>query len=88
MIDIFAIIQCQNGMILIQALVLLILGISLYKKRSQKYGFYYLLLFAIILFYAFMETILFTYRFWPMMIAYVILFYGANTESREEANLI
>lgn len=64
----------------VMALVLLMLGISLYKNRTQKYGYYYLVLFVVILFYASMETILFTYRFWAMMIVYVILFYGANKE--------
>ncbi len=64
----------------VMALILLILGISLYKNRAQKYGTYYFLLFIVILFYACMETILFTYRFWAMMIVYVILFYGANKE--------
>ncbi len=62
------------------ALILLILGISLYKNRGRKYGAYYFLLYVVILLYAFMETILFTYRFWAMMIPYVILFYGANKE--------
>lgn len=79
---------CTTGILgcTIMALTLIILGVSLYINRSQKYGFYYLLLFAVILFYAFMETILFTYRFWPMMIAYVILFYGANKECKKDAN--
>ena len=62
------------------ALILLILGISLYKNRGRKYGAYYFLLYVVILLYACMETILFTYRFWAMMIPYVILFYGANKE--------
>ena len=79
---------CTTGILgcAVMALILLILGISLYKNRSQKYGYYYILLFAVILFYAFMETVLFTYRFWPMMIAYVILFYGANIEYKEEVD--
>ena len=78
-------IYCTTGILgcAVMALILLILGISLYKNRRQKYGFYYCLLYVVILFYAFMETILFTYRFWAMMIPYVILFYGANKECRE-----
>ena len=64
----------------VMVLILLILGISLYQNRAQKYGYYYFVLFVVILFYACMETILFTYRFWAMMIVYVILFYGANKE--------
>ena len=73
---------CTTGILgcAVMALVLLILGISLYKNRKEKYGFYYFLLYVIILLYACMETILFTYRFWAMMIPYVILFYGANKE--------
>ena len=73
---------CTTGILgcAVMALILLILGISLYKNRAQKYGSYYFLLFVVILFYASMETILFTYRFWAMMIVYVILFYGANKE--------
>lgn len=73
---------CTTGILgcAVIILILLILGISLYKNRTQKYGYYYLGLFVIILFYACMETILFTYRFWAMMIPYVILFYGANKE--------
>ena len=76
---------CTTGILgcVVMALILLILGISLYKNRHQKYGFYYILLFVAVLFYAFMETVLFTYRFWAMMIAYVILFYGANKECKE-----
>lgn len=75
-------IYCTTGILgcVIIALVLSILGFSLYKNREQKYGSYYFVLFIVILFYAFMETVLFTYRFWAMMIPYVILFYGANKE--------
>ena len=78
-------IYCTTGILgcAVMALVLLILGISLYKNRKKKYGFYYFLLYVIILLYACMETILFTYRFWAMMIPYVILFYGANKECGE-----
>ena len=78
-------IYCTTGILgcVVMALILLILGISLYKNRHRKYGFYYIVLFIVILFYAFMETILFTYRFWAMMIPYVILFYGANKELSE-----
>ena len=76
---------CTTGILgcAVIALILLILGISLYKNRRNKYGSYYIVLFVVILFYAFMETILFTYRFWAMMIPYVILFYGANKECGE-----
>lgn len=75
-------IYCTTGILgcIVMALILFILGLSLYKNRQQKYGYYYLLLFILVLFYAFMETILFTYRFWAMMIPYVILFYGADKE--------
>ena len=73
---------CTTGILgcAVIALIVLILGISLYKNRRQKYGYYYLVVFIVILFYAFMETVLFTYRFWAMMIPHVILFYGANKE--------
>ena len=76
---------CTTGILgcAVMAFILLTLGISLYKNRRQKYGLYYIVLFTVILFYAFMETILFTYRFWAMMIPYVILFYGANKECSE-----
>ena len=73
---------CTTGILgcSVIALILTILGISLYRNRRQKYGAYYFVLFVVILFYAFMETILFTYRFWAMMIPFVILFYGADKE--------
>ena len=76
---------CTTGILgcTVMALILLILGISLYKNRKQKFGAYYLTMFVLILFYAFMETILFTYRFWAMMIPHVILLYGANKECSE-----
>ena len=76
---------CTTGILgcAVMAMILLILGISLYKNRAQKYGYYYFLLYVVILFYACMETILFTYRFWAMMIPFVILFYGANRECEE-----
>lgn len=78
-------IYCTTGILgcAVMAVILLILGISLYKNRGKKYGAYYFLLFVVILFYAIMETILFTYRFWAMMIPFVILFYGANMECNE-----
>lgn len=78
-------IYCTTGILgcIVMALVLILLGISLYKNRKEKYGLYYIVLFIVILFYAFMETILFTYRFWAMMIPHVILFYGANKECSE-----
>jgi len=73
---------CTTGILgcSVIGLVLLILGISLYKNGRSKYGAYYFLLYVIILLYACMETILFTYRFWAMMIPFVILFCGANKE--------
>ncbi|MBR3020302.1 MAG: hypothetical protein IKH57_25085 [Clostridia bacterium] len=76
---------CTTGILgcAVMAAILLILGIGLYKNRKEKYGYYYILLYIVILFYAFMETILFTYRFWAMLIPYVILFYGANKECGE-----
>ncbi|MBR6208198.1 MAG: hypothetical protein IKQ69_04300 [Oscillospiraceae bacterium] len=76
---------CTTGILgcAVMAAILLILGIGLYKNRKEKYGYYYILLYIVILFYACMETILFTYRFWAMMIPYVILFYGANKECGE-----
>lgn len=78
-------IYCTTGILgcAVMALILLILGVSLYRNRRQEYGAYYIVLFVIILFYAFMETVLFTYRFWAMMIPYVVLFYGANKECSE-----
>ena len=76
---------CTTGILgcAVMAMILLILGISLYKNRAQRYGYYYFLLYVVILFYAFMETILFTYRFWAMLIPFVILFCGANRECEE-----
>ena len=76
---------CTTGILgcAVMASVLLILGIGLYKNREKKYGYYYILLYVVILFYACMETILFTYRFWAMMIPFVVLFYGANKEYSE-----
>ena len=78
-------IYCTTGILGCAAMagILLILGVSLYKNRAKKYGYYYFLLYVVILFYACMETILFTYRFWAMMIPYVIHFYGANKECGE-----
>lgn len=78
-------IYCTTGILgcAVMALILIILGVSLFKNRRQQYGFYYIIIFVVVLFYAFMETILFTYRFWAMMIPYVILFYGAEKELGE-----
>ena len=58
--------------------VLVIIGISLFLNRKQKYGLNYLVIYGVILFYAIWETVLFTPRFWAMMVPYVILLYGAN----------
>jgi hypothetical protein len=70
---------CTTGILgcCMMAFVLIILGISLYKNREQRYGGYYLVLYICMLFYAFWETILFTYRFWAMIVPHVILLYGA-----------
>ena len=78
-------IYCTTGILgcAVMAMILLILGVSLYKNRKRKYGRIYFVFFVVILFYAIMETILFTYRFWAMMIPFVILLYGANMECRE-----
>lgn len=78
----FLYIYCTTGIFgcCMMASILIILGISLYKNRGEKYGGYYLVLFFTLLFYAFWETILFTYRFWGMIIPHVILLYGANRQ--------
>ena len=75
-------IYCTTGILgcCMMASILIILGISLYKNKEQQYGGYYLVLYISILFYAFWETILFTYRFWAMIVPHVILLYGANKE--------
>lgn len=77
---------CTTGILgcCMMAAILIILGVSLYKNRGQKYGGYYLVLFITLLFYAFWETILFTYRFWPMLIPHVLLLYGANRKQLAE----
>ncbi len=79
-------IYCTTGIFgcCMMALVLIILGVGLYKNREQKYGDYYLVLYITLLFYAFWETILFTYRFWGMIIPHVILLYGANRKKKTE----
>ena len=78
-------IYCTTGILgcCIMAVILIILGVSLYKNREEKYGGYYLILYASLLFYAFWETILFTYRFWAMIVPHVILLYGAYREKAE-----
>ena len=75
-------IYCTTGILgcCMMATILIILGISLYKNRGTKYGNYFLVLFITLLFYAFWETILFTYRQWAMIIPHVILLYGANRD--------
>ena len=82
----FLYIYCTTGILgcCMMAAILIILGVSLYKNREEKYGGYYLVLFITLLFYAFWETILFTYRFWVMIIPHVILLYGANRKKKAE----
>ena len=78
-------IYCTTGILgcCMMAFILIVLGVSLYKNRRQQYGGYYLVLYITLLFYAFWETILFTYRLWVMIIPHVILLYGANREKGE-----
>ncbi len=89
----FLYIYCTTGILgcCMMAFILIILGVSLYLNREEKYGVYYLVLYFTLLFYAFWETILFTYRFWLMLIPHVILLYGANrkksTDVAEESSL-
>ena len=73
-------IYCTTGILgcFMMAAIVIILGIGLFKNRKAKYGDYYLVLYFTLIFYAFWETILFTYRFWGMIIPHVILLYGAN----------
>lgn len=80
-------IYCTTGILgsCMMASILLILGVSLYKNRGEKYGGYYMALFVTLLFYAFWETVLFTYRFWGMIIPHVVLLYGANREKTTDA---
>ena len=81
-------IYCTTGILgcCIMAFILIIIGVSLYKNKGAKYGGYYLVLYITLLFYAFWETILFTYRFWGMIIPHVILLYGANRKKRTYVN--
>lgn len=80
-------IYCTTGIMgcCVMALVLVILGISLYRNKEQKYGGYYLILYFCLLFYAFWETVLFTYRFWAMIMPHVILLYGAYREKKSKS---
>ena len=84
----FLYIYCTTGILgcCMMASILIILGVSLYKNRRERFGGYYLVLFITLLFYAFWETILFTYRFWGMIIPHVILLYGANIERNGACN--
>ena len=79
-------IYCTTGILgcCMIAIVLIILGVSLNKNKAQKYGGYYLVLYGTLLFYAFWETILFTYRFWAMIVPHVILLYGAYRKKVEQ----
>ena len=72
-------IYCTTGILgcCFMLFILIILGVSLYKNREQRFGGYYLVLYFCLLFYAFWETILFTYRFWAMIVPHVILLNGA-----------
>ena len=83
----FLYIYCATGILgcCMMASILIILGVGLYKNRRGKYGDYYLVLYITLLFYAFWETILFTYRFWGMIIPHVILLCGANREKMKDA---
>ena len=86
-------IYCTTGILgcCMMALILLVLGVSLYKNRAQEYGGYYLVLFFTLLFYAFWETVLFTYRFWAMLVPHVILLYGAcrkKEKAEKVSNLV
>ncbi len=83
-------IYCTTGILgcCIIAFILIILGVSLYKNKAQKYGGYYLVLFFTLLFYAFWETILFTYRFWAMIVPHVILLYGAYRKKTEQVKTL
>ena len=78
-------IYCTTGILgcCMMAFILIILGVSLCRNRAQEYGGYYLVLFFTLLFYAFWETVLFTYRFWAMIVPHVILLYGANRKKAE-----
>lgn len=75
-------IYCTTGILgcCMMASILIILGVSLYRNRRQRHGEYYMILYFSLLFYAVWETILFTYRFWAMMVPHVILLYGACKE--------
>ena len=86
-------IYCTTGILgcCMMALILLVLGVSLYKNRAQEYGGYYLVLFFTLLFYAFWETVLFTYRFWAMLVPHVLLLYGAcrkKERAEQVSNLV
>ena len=75
-------IYCTTGILgcCMMASILIILGISLYRNRGLRHGEYYMILYISLLFYAIWETVLFTYRFWAMMVPHVILLYGACKE--------
>ena len=64
---------------------LVILGVSLFLNRKQKYGLNYLVIYGVILFYAIWETVLFTPRFWAMLVPYAILLYGANNRQKKSS---
>lgn len=53
--------------------VLVAMLIQILKKHSRKYFPIMFSMYASLLFYAYWETMLFTYRFWPFMMLYCIL---------------
>ena len=61
-----------------------LMGIGLFLNADQENGFTYIVLYLSLLFYAYWETILFTYRFWSMIIPMTFLLYASNGEMKNE----
>lgn len=59
-------------------------GLGLFLNAGQENATTHIVLYLVLLFYAYWETIMFTYRFWSMIVPTTVLLYASNGEMKNE----
>lgn len=79
-------IYCSTGILGTALFISMIalMGIGLFLNIKQENASTYILLYLVLLFYAYWETIMYTYRFWSMIVPTTVLLYASNGEMKNE----
>lgn len=83
-------IYCSTGILgtILFVSMIVLTGLGIFRNVGQEKGVSYILLYLVMVFYAYWETIMFTYRFWSMIVPTSIMVYASNGVMKHEVSKV